>query len=102
MVLPRVEVLSTVWLQWVVTAWPQWAEIQWVTHWAVTIQAWLVTQWVVLQWAVSLMELWQQWMAQLLQTWLKGWMQRIPLLTLLMQLVLTRLLITRQLMMSSN
>jgi hypothetical protein len=73
-----------------------------VTHWAVTIQAWLVTQWVVLQWAVSLMELWQQWMAQLLQTWLKGWMQRIPLLTLLMQLVLTRLLITRQLMMPSN
>jgi hypothetical protein len=48
------------------------------------------------------MELWQQWMAQLLQIWLKGWMQLIPLLTLLMQLVLTRLLITRQLMMSSN
>jgi hypothetical protein len=102
MVLQRAEVLSTVWLQWVVTAWPQWVVTQWVTPWAAPIQAWLVTQWVVLQLVLSLMELWQQWMAQLLQIWLKGWMQLIPLLTLLMQLVLTRLLITRQLMMSSN
>ena len=77
----QVEVLSTVWLQWVVTAWLQWAETQWVTHWAVPIQAWLVTQWVVIQWVVSLMEQWLLWIPQLPQIWLKAWKLLIQLLT---------------------